>query len=197
VLALVRCSRQDGLNRLSVARLHVPATSELPTGEYALVLYILQSTGLRPLRRLEAVVVPLATGSPMRMAPEWLGQFLDAIAESEQRGASADTRALDRALGASEQLVVDVKERERAEIESRQNDLVQLRLASLQFAFERKRERLRLAISTLANPAIKRLRQGELANATARHEAQLAALREQNKVAVTYDRVAAAILDVL
>jgi superfamily II DNA or RNA helicase len=87
-------------------------------------------------------------------------------------------------------------QRERGEIESRQNDLVQLRLASLQYAFERKRERLQHAIDKVANQAIKRLRRGELANATARHEVQIVALREQNKVAVTYDRIAVALLDV-
>lgn len=196
VQALVRCSQQEGMSRLSVARLQAPATGELSRGEYALVLYKLQSTGLRPLRRLEAVAVPLATGTPKRMAPEWLGQFLEAMSESGQRDAPSNAGALDRALASAEQLLVDVKEREREEIESRQNDLVQLRLDSLQFAFERKRERLHHAIATVANQAIKRLRRGELANATARHEAQMVSLREQNRVAVTYDRVAAAIVDV-
>jgi hypothetical protein len=196
VQALVRRSQEEPLNCLSVARLRLPSAEELPAGQHALALYKIQSTGLRPLRRLEAVTVPLSSVVPARMGPEWLGQFFEVMTESDERKAPADGYTLDRALDAADQLLVDTVQRERGEIESRQNDLVQLRLASLQYAFERKRERLQHAIDKVANQAIKRLRRGELANATARHEVQIVALREQNKVAVTYDRIAVALLDV-
>ncbi|MES2179295.1 MAG: helicase-related protein [Gemmatimonadota bacterium] len=197
VQALVRRSQDESLNRLSVARLRVAASADLDVGSHALVLYKIQSTGLRPLRRLEAVAIPLGRGSPVRMPAEWLGQFLEAMTDAEQRDRPASGSALDRALESGDQLLVDSVQSERNEIEGRQNDLVQLRLASLQFAFEQKRNRLQHAISTVANAAIQRLRRGELANATARHEAQVAALKAQNKIAVTYDRVAVALLDVV
>lgn len=197
VQALVRRSQQESLNQFSCARLRLASSEELETGPYVLALYKLHSTGLRPLRRLEAVAVSLTTAKATRMSPEWLGRFIDGLKESELQNAPSDGGAIDVALETADQLLVDVKENEREEIQSRQNDLIQLRVASLEFAFQRKRERLERAIATVSNAAIQRLRRGELANAKARYETQLATLREQKEISVPYDRIAAAILDVV
>lgn len=197
VQALVRRCQEEPLNRLSVARLRLPSNHGLADGPHVLALYKLQSTGLRPLRRLEAVTVPLGAGLPERMPPEWLGQVLESLRDSENRMEAVDPACLERALNAADQLLIDTVERERGDIESRQNDLIQLRLASLQLAFERKRERLQHAIDTIAEPRIQRLRRSELKNTMSRHEAQMGALRDQNRVGVTYDQIAVALLDIL
>jgi hypothetical protein len=196
VQALVRCCETRPKNRLSVTKLSMPTGHTLAVGEYVLALFKLESTGLRPVRRLEAIVVPISGGNAVRMEPEWFGRVLELAKDSRGAQPSASRMALDEAVAAAKQCMVDLLESERQNLERRQRDLVRLRVASLEHAYEHKRRVLERAIATVGNDAIRRMREGELKNVTERHNEQVAKLQSQAKAGITYDHVAAVLLDV-
>jgi ERCC4-related helicase len=197
VQALVRAGHGEALNSSSCAYLQAKSTGDLQPGKYCFAVYRLESTGLRSVKRLESVLVSIPEVAPMRMATEWLGCLLSDASDAPVKNPSALPEKIDEALLAANQFIVDLVSSERDTIEGRQTDLVRLRMASLQFAFERKRDRLLRAIASVANPQIKRLRRGELRNATARHENQVQQLQAEDRVALTYDRIAVGLVDIL
>jgi superfamily II DNA or RNA helicase len=194
IQALVKTARGESLNRLSCTKIEISATPEFPSDFYILSLFRLESTGLRTSRRVEAVLVPSLSGKPRLASSESLSHLLGSMTDSIDRTQPLPGNTVHAALLVSEQLIVDLVATEKATIESRQADLIRLRIASLQFAFDRKRDRLERLAASATNQAIRKLRRGELSNASARHEAQLEDLRNRGKVAMTYDLLAVALV---
>jgi ERCC4-related helicase len=189
VQALARRVHGTSLNRMSCIRVNAAALTTVGTGRFLVVIYKVQSSGSRPLKRLETVLANTGDMSVRRMDGDWLGTLVESASDDVSDSPLLARTIIEQAIGLADQLVLSTLEDQRTEMDRRQKDVLGLKVSSLEYSFARKRERLNTAIRTVDNAAIKRLRTAELANATARHEEMIRELAAEERVVLTRDRV--------
>lgn len=194
--ALVNRASVESLTRYSVARLVLDPTNELQTGTHLVATYKLESTGLRSHRRLETVTVSLTERRPARMPPPWIGRFVQQARQDATQAPPSDRQGITECAQLADQLISDVVNSEREAMQSRQADLVLMRTTSLDHSFQRRRARLEAAIHEVGNVRIQRMRRAQLDALEEQHRASIEQLLGQSNVALTWERIALALIDV-
>jgi len=190
VEALKKRASADHFGAECVSGIRLLTSSVCPPGRYALVLFLIESTGVQALRRIDGILSSLETESVALVSAEWLGLTLASMQGGSSGRFSFAAEIGDLALRRAEQCVCDLLNSERTNVVNRQQDLIQMRIESLKLSFERKLQRLAQTRAKVTNAGIRTIYTRRIEEARAHFEHQVAELSAQQQISVGYERIA-------
>jgi superfamily II DNA or RNA helicase len=164
-LVLTALEQVGSTSRLQLARFGRARVSSCPRGTYCMMVYVLEVTGLRPIKRLWPVVIDTATGE---VREDVANICMAALARGEMRSTSASGPVdLNTSLvAAREHLLTEmeaVKVRQREENER----ILAGRLAALRAEVEHKTQRAMTTLRKVSEARARRIYEGRIRNLAA------------------------------
>ena len=191
-LVLTALEHLGKASRLGLARFGRIRLAHCPDGLYCVVLFLLEATGLRPMRELWPVAVEVATGQVKDEVGEAVlvalarGDFMAHTGEPLPDLADAVRTATARALAHMDGVKVMRQESNDRTIDGRLNAL------SAEVAY--KISRARATLDKVRDPRLRRLYEGRIRNLRADQERRAAGLKAKRGVAVVLAPVAVAVV---
>ncbi|MFP3907926.1 MAG: helicase-related protein [Acidimicrobiales bacterium] len=161
----------------------VEPTEGVAPGTYAVVVYLLEVTGLRPTLELWPVAVDLARHDH---APGVGDALLATLARGELRDDRERMNSeLASAIDAVQQLATTLQRREEQERRQSNEALVDARAAAVESEITHKIARARRTLESVSDPSIQRLHRGRIRNLEADRDRRITGLEEKRAVAAS------------
>ena len=196
VHALARVAREHWVSRSQplVTRLVVEHPDARPS-EYAFLCELWETIGLRTDVRLVSFAREVESGAPARDIPGSLLALIG-VAEDAPAALPQDTELVHQLVRDLEQDAHEARKAAVTELRARNERLVELRLASSDAYFLRRREAVQAELAEATDPRIHRMKRSELSRLEREHETQRSEVESRRNADIVQSTVAIGILTV-
>jgi hypothetical protein len=179
-------------SRLGLARFGRVRFDGCPPGAYCVVIYVLEMTGLRPVKRLWPVAVDASSGD---VRDDVGDAFLTAVARGSVRSTTANLPArLDKLVLRARDHAVSEMEKIKKQHE-RDNELIlESRLTAVRAEVDHKIRRTRATLAKVADSTARRIYLGRLGRLEADLEQRTAELQSKKGVAASLRQVSVVVV---